>query len=368
MLIITRFHKSPSVERLLHLWEQRYKPDFSSLSLADPLSYGDLVAAASPKGRALTAAKLKDNLIDINCQMAGIQAQSLYAYVSNILDLKEARRITKFTFHVYKKLLDIYQQQSPTEVISTSRVTVLAGNTEENTLTLWGIPAVEELAAALEPDLLELQEQHVASKDWRTLGFITTQLNFGNKLIQGKLNPIEKALLSPYLKFVEEQVALPWQRVCAAAVKHELDSPAFELVEQLLPQAQDIAQVVYQRLVEMFPDHHSRRGGLTDPGVTHSCLRDLNMFQAYFCLCVLEESLEPVEKELVTLCVMVMPSVDVKWEMTEIWTQVLTDEMLSRLSPQQQEMLLPYTQGMQKVFYERRQSFGFNEEAVINAV
>lgn len=366
MLINAQLPITPSTERLLQLWEERYKPDFSSLSLTDPLSYGNLLTAASPEGRALTAAKFQDNLIDINCQMAGIQAQSLYAYISNILDLKEARRITKFAFDVYKKLLEIYQQPFQGEVSPTTRLSIAAGNTEDNSLILWGIPPVEQLASALAPVLLELQEQLVASKDWRTLGFITTQLNFTNKFIQSRLTAIEKALFNPYLKFVEEQVALPWQRVCAAAAKHELDSPALQLVEKLLPNAQEIAQVVYQRLVEMFPEHCSRRGKLTDPGITHSCLRDLNMFQAYLWLCLLEESVEPVEKELVTLCVMVMTSVDVKWEMTEKWSEILNDEILRRLTTQQQQMLLPYTKGMQKAFYNRRKSFGCDEEAAMN--
>jgi hypothetical protein len=53
------------------------------------------------------------------------------------------------------------------------------------------------------------------------------------------------------------------------------------------------------------------------------------MFQAYLWLCLVEEILDPIKDELVKLCVMVMTGVDVKWEMTERWNELLADEVLS---------------------------------------
>lgn len=86
-----------------------------------------------------------------------------------------------------------------------------------------------------------IQEQYLISKDWRSLGFITTQINFSNALLLEQLTPIEQILISPYLTFIEEQVALPWQRICAAAVNHDLTSPAFAIdaaqQEQVQPYA-----------------------------------------------------------------------------------------------------------------------------------
>ncbi|MEI2583974.1 hypothetical protein V5G28_035960, partial [Scytonema sp. PRP1] len=198
------------------------------------------------------------------------------------------------------------------------------------------------------------QEQHLVSKDWRALGFMTTQLNFSNKLILKKLTPPEKVLLTPYLKFVEEQIAMPWHRVCAAAAKHELGSPMLTLVQQMLPVCGDVAKTVYRRLAELLPNHRSRRGGLSDPEVTYSCLRDLNMFQAYIWLCLLEQSMAPLKNELLPLCQMVIQGVQIPWEMTEKWCQVLADEMMSRVNPEQQDLLLPYIEGMQQIFFEER--------------
>ncbi|ARV59721.1 hypothetical protein BZZ01_14735 [Nostocales cyanobacterium HT-58-2] len=352
---------SPAVEHLLHLWSRRFTLDLSSLLIENDSSHSCLVKAASPEGRALTSAKLKDNILDVHCQMAWIQTKTLYGYISNVLDLNEARQITQFAFRVYRKLLEIYQQQSLENDSLTTKV-------QEKSVAKLGIPAIEEVAYALEPILMVFQEQHIASRDWRALGFMTTQLNFSNKLILKKLTPSEKILLTPYLKFVEEQVAIPWQRVCAAAVKHELDSAMLALVQQMLPISQDIAQSVYYQLGELLPNHRSRRGGLSDPEVRHSCLRDLNMFQAYIWLSLLEESTVPLEKELLPLCQMVVQGVNIPWEMTEKWCQLLADEMLSRVDPEHQNLLLPYIQAMKQIFFKQRQQLGFTEETIESVV
>ena len=167
----------------------------------------------------------------------------------------------------------------------------------------------------------------------------------------------ERILITPYFKFIEEQVALPWQRVCAAAASHPLSSPAFTLVEQMLPQSQEIAETVYLRLAHCHSHHRSRRGGLSHPGIRHSTIRDLEMFQAYLWLCVLEGSLVPVEQELVELCVMVMTGVGVSWELIQQFIQVLFDEVLDRVSSEQKCLLLPYTQEMLKAFKKEQVRF-----------
>ncbi len=361
MLKPTQLVKTASVERLLKLWAKRYEPDLSPLPLvADhPLSYEPLVNAASAEGRALTAAKLHERLIEIRCRMAELQTNALYGYIPNILDLAEAKRLPDYAFQIYAKLIEIYQQQSLNIELLPSVPSMAAVVLPHRTLAAWGMPAIDELATALEPVLLEFQEQHIISKDWRTLGFITTLLNFTNQLLPSKLTVPEQVLIKPYLKFIEEQVALPWQRVCTAAAAYEVGSPAFALVERMFPASHDIAKSAYQRLVQLLPEHRSRRGALNNPGINHSCIRDLEMFQAYLWLCFLEQSLAPVEEELVDLCVMVLPSVDVKWEMIELWNQVLADEVLSRVTPDERALLLPYTEGLQQAFFKKRDRFKF---------
>lgn len=354
MLVVTRSLKNPSVKRLIKLWERRYIPNLSSL---ESWSEEELREAASPHGRALTSAKLRDSLIELTCQMAGMQTNIIYAYIPNVVDLNEARRLTHYAFLIYKKIMEIYQQHSLVSSLPIAIRKAATVNSENASLLSWGMPTIEELATLLEPVLLEFQEQHVASKDWRTLGFITTLLNFSSNLMFRKLTAVEKVLLKPYFQFIEEQVALPWQRVCVAAAKHQLGSPTLTLVEQMIPKSYEIAQTVYRQLAQLNPHHRSRRGALTDPGIAHSTIRDLEMFQCYLWLCVLEESLEPVEMELIDLSVMVMTGVDVKWELTEQFIQLLIDEIINRVTSDQMELLLPYIQRMQQAFFEERLRF-----------
>jgi hypothetical protein len=351
--------KNPSVESLLSLWAQRYAINLFSEDLENLLSNNILLEAASSQGRAVTAKKLKENVLNVNCQMAWIQTKTLYAYISNILDLSEARRITQFAFRVYKKLIEVYQKYPLEEFEITGEQSL------SDFEKCFGIPSIRELAYALEPTLLLFQEQHIVSKDWRSLGFLTTQLNFCNQLILKKLEPAERILLTPYLKFVEEQVAMPWQRVCVAASKYKVGEFKLQIVEEMLPKAPEIARSVYKKLVELLPNQRSRRGLLNDGGIAHSCIRDLNMFQAYFWLCFLDESITPIEQELLPLCAMVVEGVNIQWELTEKWCEVLSREILNQVTLEKQEILQPYLLQMQEVFWQQRYRLGFKEEVKI---
>ena len=355
---------TPSVERLLKIWAQRYRPDLTPLaSLKDRSGVcAALSSAASSKGRAITATKLGGFLLEIRSQMATIQTNDLYIYIPEIVKLSEAQQLSHDVLVIYKKLIEIYQKRphaftTPTEMPAGLEMDSLGGN-----LSTWGLPIIEELATELEPFLLDFQEQHIASSDWRTMGFVTTLFNFTNQLIPSKLTVYEQVLMKPYFDFVEEQVALPWQRVCAAAASHRLASPVFLLVEQMLPQAQEIATAVYSRLVERLPNLRSRRGGLQEAGITHSCLRDLQMFQAYLWLCFLEGSMTPIEQELVDFCVMVMTGLRVEWKMTQLWNELLVEEIFDRISPDQQLLLKPYTDGLQQAFLSQRDRFQLEVE------
>jgi len=363
VLKTTNLPKTPSVNRLVKLWAQRYTPDLSPLaSKPDKASaYGALSIAASPEGRAATAIKLNQRLIEIKCQMAAIETNCLYGYVPKIVDFSDAKLLAPYAFEIYQKLIDIYQQSSGTISPYTLTSLIAAANSNKTSPTSWGMP-VEKLAKELEPLLIAFQGQHIALRDWRTLGFITTLLNFSNKLMPDKLTLPEQILIKPYFRFVEEQVALPWQRICAAAARHQLDSSALILVEQMIPQSLEIAHAVYYKLVQLLPNHRSRRGGLDDPGIKHSCLRDLQMFQGYLWLCLLEDTMNPIEHELVDLCVMVMTGVKVKWEMTELWNKLLIEEIISRITLGQKSILQPYASAMEKAFIKEQLRFQITRE------
>ncbi|NER28328.1 MAG: hypothetical protein F6J89_12000 [Symploca sp. SIO1C4] len=340
---------------MIKLWEQRYSPElFLKYSLRDPMICTELLRASSPAGRALTASKLRHNIINLRCELAGIKAISLYSYIPNIVNLLEAKQLTKSSYQIYLKILEVYQKQAPPAALIEEKLSTLACGLMVNYKGALGKFKVEELAEVLEPLLLEFQQQHQDAKDRRTLGFLTTQLNFANSLLLNKLTSLEKMLIYPYFKFVEEQAALPWQRVCAAAARHEIGSPSLILVEEMLPVSNLIAQIVYSQLVKKLPNYHSCRGSLRDVEVAHSINRDLNMWLSYLWLCILEESLTPFKEELLILCLMVLTSVGVKWELISTWIKLLSAEVLSRATPNQRLIIEPYLTGIERLFFEKR--------------
>jgi hypothetical protein len=350
---VTVAQQTIATNRLIKLWTIRYLPELSRLSqLENRFPAAELVAAASPQGRAKTVTTVS-RFLQISCEIAGLETNSLYAYVPNIVHLSETRRIAQSMKQVYDRALEIYAQQQPPshflkfidssmELFSKVAMPVLV------------MPAIPSLVAELEPLLLRLQAEHLTAQDSRAIGFLTTQFHLSNRELCKQLSPYEVVLLSPYLKFIEEQVCIPWQRMCAAAVTHFSSSPTFALVEHLLPLCHDIAHAAYRQALVYSSQHTSRRGEFSQPEVGTSTIRDLNMIQGYLLLCVLENSMKAIEEELLPLCVMVFPAIGVTWDLVEQTLKLLVEEMLRRLDRSQQELLFPYTQSLRTLFTQAR--------------
>ena len=344
MLVSTQVLKTTASERLAKIYREQYKPEVSvSLNKSSNSLQYYYYIACKPELRVQTANKIKDFLLGTRLQHAGINAGSLYTYINNIFDLRETRIICEYSAPIYQKLLDIYQQSLPETRTAYSVQGILSLLT----------PNIVLLATELEPELLEFQRQILGSRDWRAIGFLTTVLNFSNQLILNKLQPSEKVLLKPYLRFVEEHIAIPWQRVCAAAARYPVNSPKILLIEQILPVSFEAAESVYNKIIRLYPYHHSKGGLITHPRIAHSFIRDLKMFQNYLWLCFLEYSMAPIEDELIDLCERVMISLGVDWEMMSFWSKVFVDDILSRLEPTQKELLFPYAQGLHQTFLRK---------------
>lgn len=243
--------KTPTVNRLLSIWEKRYTPNFSSRdAIIYPSFYKELVKVALPKGRALTVAKLNDHIINDKCRQAALK---LYTYIPHLVNLAEVAILSQLSRQIYLKVIEIYQKPSLTTKSELEGLSAIAFHSQSNFLCGWGMPIVEELTMVLEPLLLKFQAKHLIGKDWRTLGFLTTQFHFANKLLLESITPAEQVLLKPYFQFVEEQIALPWQRVCHAAINYSLEDPIFELVEQMLSESKQSPKVFSIALLRYFP-------------------------------------------------------------------------------------------------------------------
>lgn len=345
---------SITVNKLIEIWQQRYVIDLSIGSLRGiQLSVPEIIELTSQEGRDKTASKLQ-RLIKINSEVAGIKTDVLFSYIPNVVNLSETQRLAKIVFKVYEKIIEIYQQQLsyPHLRDQVSQAFFRLGDRfrESDRLSV-EFPPIEELAIGIQPILQELLESHKSTSNPRALGFLSTQFHFMTELLTKRLTPAEKFLITPYFNFIEEQVCIPFQRVCYAANRHNISSPSLSTVEQLLPVSRDIAIKVYNQAVELYPNHKSRRGKLNHSGVMVSTIRDLEMLQVYLWLCVLEENMTAIEKELIPLCIMVFPSVEVKWNLVKQMLKLLLEEILVRVEVNHQSIVLPYTQTMQQVFY-----------------
>jgi len=354
MLVATRLPLTPTAERLINLWTERYTPDTQNFSQDSRSTIRrELHKLSTKRERANTIAKFTERSMAQHCKIAAVRTKELYANLDDGMALQEAAHLAKSAAVIYMKLFEFYRSLTSADAsLSALPDSTLnaANKTVGSALALASGGSILHLAETIEPLLLAFQAEHLKSKDWRTLGFITTQINFTNQLLLEQLTSLERIWLAPYFSFLEEQVALPWQRVCAVASAHNEQSPAFVAVEQLMAQSTQISRRVYRSLGRRFGSHYSRRGRFDTPAIEHSCLRDLDMFQAYLWLCLLQENQKPIEEELQPLCERVFESVRITPALVVSATQGLSREILQRLSPSQQALVSPYCETMVDTF------------------
>ncbi|MGD1852615.1 MAG: hypothetical protein ACFB2W_00050 [Leptolyngbyaceae cyanobacterium] len=334
----------------LKLWTNRYKLD--TYGLISSCTKADLINVIEEKGRQKTVARAL-RWIRISSELAGLKTSSLFSYVPNVVSLEDSKKIAVVVEQIYTELLDIYQQQP----LSSDWLDLAAALNNPHSVsasyqkaTAIDLPAIEQIAIAVEPLVLKLQEQHLACQDRRAIGFMSTQFHFSTQILLSNLKPVEQVTLKPYLQFIEEQVCIPWQRICAAANRQPMGSSVLKAVETMLPQSEDIADDTFRQAVSRFSLHRSRRGVLTQPDVAASFVRDINMFQAYLWLCVLEDSMSSVESELLPLCVTVFPAISVDWQLVDVSVDIMIEYIYQRLDAEYIPLIDKYLQAMKRLF------------------
>ena len=343
--------RSAAVSRLVNLWAARYRPDFSLLAAsASSILLGEIEQSLLVSGRQELSAKLNPRVVIQACKQAAIRTQDLYAHFEE-LDLKEITNLAQLTSRVYLQLIELYQTYPLTLVAKPEELEHMS---PDQLGRVFYIKNLRALAEHLEPFLTEFRLQGIISDSWKTLGFITTQVNLTNALLLEPLNAVEKALMSPYFNFLEEQIAMPWQRLCAAA--EGAAAPVVTLVERMMPQVSAISMAAHTHWHQCFPYYYARRGGLEHPDVKHSSLRDFSMFQVYLWLSVLQGSSRIVETELVVLCRIVYGEIGIPWDMTVKGTKLLMEKVLDRVERDQLMLVSPYTSGMVRAFIKRDNS------------
>ncbi len=186
--------------------------------------------------------------------------------------------------------------------------------------------------------------------DPRVIGFVSMQFHYTGRKLQERLSLAERALLAPYLKVMDDHLYMPLREAYEAAANHEPQSPALAAVQRLLPISTAIAHSVSDQVRRQHPAYQSFSGPLASAVVRTSSIRDVEMFQVYLCLCVLEGSIQVVQGELFPLCVMLYPTLNVSWKLVQDMLQTLAWEMHDRLTPHEMAVFLPYLQTLIDLF------------------
>ncbi|MDX2228097.1 MAG: hypothetical protein NW220_00575 [Leptolyngbyaceae cyanobacterium bins.349] len=192
--------------------------------------------------------------------------------------------------------------------------------------------------------------QKYTAHDPRTLGFVSMQFHYTGVVLLEQLSAIEQSLFAPYLKVMDDHLYMPLQSAYDAAANYEIDSPSLVAVQQLLPLSTAIAHAVCDHVCRSRPTYSSYSGELISPLVRVSSIRDVEMFQVYLCVCVLEQSICSVQQELFPLCVMLYPKLGVSWELVQEMLRAIGWELLDRLPPEHTAIFVPYLRALSDMF------------------
>ncbi|NJO80403.1 MAG: hypothetical protein HC827_19105 [Cyanobacteria bacterium RM1_2_2] len=207
----------------------------------------------------------------------------------------------------------------------------------------------ERFSVVIAPECGRIRQAYSA-QDPRVLGFMSMQFHYTGQLLLEKLTADEKPLIADYFKVMDDHLYMPLHRAYEAAAAHVAGSPALLAVQHLLPISTQIAEFICAEVAEHNPDHRCYSGSLQDATVRISSIRDVEMFQIYLCLCVLEGNVAAVQQELFPLCVMLYPPLNVKWELVRQLLGLLGWEIQKRLPPADHKTFAPYGKALQEMF------------------
>jgi hypothetical protein len=197
----------------------------------------------------------------------------------------------------------------------------------------------------------QVRHYHTAV-DPRVLGFLSMQFHYTGQLLLEEFSPAERGPIADYFKVMDDHLYMPLHRSYEAATQHAIESPQLKAVQQLLPVSTAIAQTIVTRVAALNPNYQCYSGALESPEVRVSSIRDVEMFQIYLCLCVLEGNIASVQQELFPLCVMLYPPLRVNWQLVQQLLLGLHHEVKNCLTPEGYATFHPYIKAFQEMFSE----------------
>ena len=182
------------------------------------------------------------------------------------------------------------------------------------------------------------------------LGFMSMQFHYTGLLFLEQLDPDEKGGIQNYLKVMDDHLYMPLQRAYEAAAKHDYNSPHLVAVRELLPATTRLAESLCTEVAQNNPNYRCLSGSLNDPQVRISSIRDVEMFQIYLCLSVLEGNVTAIQQELFPLCVMLYPPLQVRWDLVRQMLNQLEWRLQQGMTADSYQILGPTLQIFKNMF------------------
>ncbi len=190
--------------------------------------------------------------------------------------------------------------------------------------------------------ILGKTRQEITQIDPRAIGYVAMQYHYTGMQLVEMLPEDEQANFATYVKVLDDHLYMPLQRAYKAAGKHSPNSVALQAVQVMMSNVDGIAQRIVERVNRIYPRYRCYSGLLRDAPIRTSSVRDVEMFQVYMWVCLLEGNLQALQEELFPLCVMIYPRLNVSWELVRQMTYLLSQEMRTCLSPEQAKICEPY--------------------------
>lgn len=309
------------IQSLAKLWAKKYVQNLENNGDHQEQQGWGL---ASEKQRAFTAEKL----------MYSLRYTSLQSWQkTEFLIGKEIQRhqinprlidpwqISEDAFTIYEKTLETYAKMLPPQY----------------------------LARIVGPSVGRIRKKYTGA-DPRAIGFVALQFHYTGQMMLSELSEWEQNCLLDYFKVIDDHLYMPLHRAYDAAALQDYDSPMLTVVQKLLPHSTEIARNICQRVIDLYPRYFTYSGLLGSAVVKTSSIRDVEMFQVYLWVCVLENSISAIQQELFPLCVMLYPALKVHWELVRQMINLMGKEFSLRVGEEQQELFTPYFEALREMF------------------
>ncbi|MDZ8049835.1 MAG: hypothetical protein RMX68_033500 [Aulosira sp. ZfuVER01] len=352
---VSDIQNNSDVESLAQQWAKKYvqnlQPDTNVSASDKTLNLAEIV---SPAGRDKTTQKIIESLRSVSAK-AWNQTEALLSEQVKLHSIDPSTinpwEIAADSFNIYQKTLEVYTQKATLRPLALVVQLAQAGNPlYEQALQVYTEQvAPNQLATVVGAEIGAIRKKYT-SQDPRVIGFVTMQFHYTSQMLLEQLDPIERSLIGAYFKVIDDHLYMPLQRAYEAAARHDYNSPVMSAVRTLLPVSTQIAKNICQKVIELYPNYHSISGVLSDPVVKISSIRDVEMFQVYLWVCALEGNIAAVQQELFPLCVMLYPTLNVKWDIVRQMLFLLKQEVETYLTPEQNHTLIPYSQALWQMF------------------